>query len=244
MTLRQSLVATALFALTGAAAAQQAGGAQQILDRLQQARPDLNYSQPQPSSVPGFFEVKVSNGPTIFVSGDGEYFFAGDVFQVRSDGFVNLAELKRQDMRKAMLEEVSEDDMIVFAPQAEERAQVTVFTDIDCGYCRKLHLEVPELNAMGVTVRYLAYPRAGIGSPSYDKVATAWCAEDPQETLTRLKASEKVAMNVCPDNPVQAQYLLGQRMGLTGTPALVLDDGTMLPGYMPAADLAARLGIK
>ena len=177
----------------------------------------------------------------VYVTADGKHFIAGDLFKVEKGGFVNLAEASRQEMRKSLLPELKAEDMIVFAPE-EVKATVTVFTDIDCGYCQKLHLEVPELNRLGVAIRYLAYPRAGIGSVSYRKAATAWCADNPQNALTRLKNREQLDENVCAENSIAKQYSLGGRMGVTGTPALILDDGTLIPGYLPADTLARRVG--
>ena len=132
---------------------------------------------------------------------------------------------------------------LVFAATGKRKATISVFTDVDCDYCRKLHLEVPELNAMGVEVRYLAYPRAGVGSESYRKIVSAWCATDPNTALTALKAGKTITDNQCSDNPVADQYQLGQQMGISGTPAILLEDGRLLPGYMPAAQLAESIGI-
>jgi thiol:disulfide interchange protein DsbC len=133
--------------------------------------------------------------------------------------------------------------MIVFSPKGQVKASVTVFTDVDCGYCQKLHEEVPALNAKGIEVRYLAYPRAGIGSPSYNKIVSAWCANDQQDALTKLKRRQPIPTNICAGNPVAAQFALGGKMGVRGTPALVLESGRLLPGYMPADRLAAELGV-
>ena len=132
--------------------------------------------------------------------------------------------------------------MIVFSPVGTLKGTVTVFTDVDCFYCQKLHKEVPELNRLGIKVRYLAYPRAGLDSESYRKIATAWCAENPQDAITRLKARESLPENVCSQNPVAAHFQLGQQVGVTGTPALLLDDGTLVSGYMPAQQLVERMG--
>ena len=132
--------------------------------------------------------------------------------------------------------------MIVFGPE-EAKAFVYVFTDVDCYYCQKLHQEVPALKELGVEIRYLAYPRAGVGSPSYRKIASAWCAEDPNISLTALKAGEQIPDNVCENNPVAEQYMLGGQLGVSGTPALVTESGKLLPGYMPADKLANALGL-
>lgn len=214
-----------------------------IMASLRSARPDLNYGDIQASPIPGIAMLQVENGPLLYVYNDGEYFFDGDLYQVGRGRFINLKEQALTTVRKDLLEEVSRDEMIVFSPAGTVKGVINVFTDVDCGYCRKLHKEVPELNAMGIEVRYLAFPRAGIGSASYQKITSAWCADKPRQALTALKNGKGIEQNVCADNPVSKQYSLGQKMGINGTPAIVLADGSLIPGYRPAADLARVLGI-
>jgi thiol:disulfide interchange protein DsbC len=211
-----------------------------LLAKLKAARADLEYSMPRQSAIPGLYEVK--GGPTLYVSADGSFFVAGDLFSIGPGGFTNLAEQKRDADRRQAIAGLNPADMIVFAPP-NPKATITVFTDIDCGFCRKFHQEVPQLNAMGIAVHYLAFPRAGLGSPSFRKIATAWCSADRGDTLTRMKNGENVPDNVCDGNPVAAQYALGEQLGVTGTPALVLQDGTLIPGYQPAEELARLLGV-
>lgn len=239
------LIGAALLAsLLGAAAnADEDAKAALILEKLGAARPDLKFEQPRPSAMPGLYEVQVHGGPVIYVSADGSFFVAGDLFAVQKDGFVNLAEQARQKERAELIAKVRPEDMIVFAPE-NPKAIITVFTDVDCGYCRKLHSEIAEYNALGIAVHYLAFPRAGVGSPSYRKIASAWCAADRKEALTKLKNGEDIADDVCEDNPVAAQILLGDKVGVSGTPAIVLQDGTLVPGYRPPKDMAALLGIE
>ncbi|MFM7273847.1 MAG: DsbC family protein [Gammaproteobacteria bacterium] len=212
-----------------------------VLAKLKAARADLEYGTPRESSIKGLYEVGVRGGPTLYVSADGAFFVAGDLFSIGPGGFTNLAEKRRSAERRDEIAALRPEDIIVFAPP-NPKATIAVFTDIDCGYCRKLHQEVPELNRLGIAVHYLAFPRAGIGSPSYRKLVTAYCAEDRGDALTRLKRGENLPDRQC-DNPVESQYMLGQRIGVEGTPALVLEDGTLIPGYQPAADLARLLGI-
>ena len=102
---------------------------------------------------------------------------------------------------------------------------------------------MPELNKRGVEVRYLAYPRAGLASDGYRQLASAWCSDNPQETLTRLKNKQSVPDNVCTSNPIASQYELGQEVGVRGTPAIVMESGKMLPGYQTAEELIATLGL-
>ena len=214
-----------------------------LLAQISAVRPDLQFEIIGPAPVAELYEVQVINGPVLYVSADGEYFFDGSLFRVEEGGFVDIAAKRLNAQRKKMLDAVDPQTMIIYTPQTQRRATITVFTDIDCGYCRKLHREMDELLSYGIEVRYLAYPRAGIGSDSYRKIATAWCADDPNATMTALKAGDNVAMNVCSDNPVAAHFALGGAMGVSGTPAIVLADGTLLPGYRPAAAFAELLGL-
>lgn len=229
--------------IMGAGARAEDPQAELILKALSAARPDLQYEQPRPSPMAGLYEVQVKGGPLLYIDADGRHFIAGDLFAVQKSGFVNLAEQGRQKERAELIAAVKPEDMIIFAPE-NPKATIAVFTDVDCGYCRKLHSEVAELNELGIAVHYLAFPRAGLGSPSFRKIASAWCAKDPGAALTSLKNGEEIPENVCADNPVAAQILLGEKVGVNGTPALVLEDGTLVPGYRPAKELAKLLGIE
>lgn len=227
-------------ALAGGAGADE--GSDLLVERLQTLRPDIPIERVSASPVAGIYALELTGGTVLYGTEDGRYLFAGDLYELGDHDLVNLAEAARTGKRKDLLDTVPTSSMVVFSPDGETRTAVTVFTDVDCGYCQKLHQEVPALNAMGIEVRYLAYPRAGIGSESYQKIVSAWCAEDPNTALTRLKARESIPPATC-DNPVADQYQLGREMGVTGTPAIVLEDGSLLPGYMPAADLARAAGL-
>lgn len=217
--------------------------AERILDNLKQARGDLDYSGVKLSPVPGLYEVRVIGGPTLYVSEDSKFFIAGDLFSIKPGQFVNIQEQGRSKERAKLLAAVDKKDQIIFSPEGETKAYVNVFTDVDCGYCQKLHREIEEINAMGIEVRYLAYPRAGVKSEAGNKMATAWCADDPRTALTKLKNREPMELQVCAGNPVAEQYELGGQVGVSGTPSMVTADGEVIGGYLPAADLAERLGI-
>jgi thiol:disulfide interchange protein DsbC len=195
------------------------------------------------SEIAGLYEVQFTNGPMVYATPDGGFFLLGDLFAVEPEGYVNLAEKRRDGDRVKKMAAVAKDDMIIFSPEGEPRAFINVFTDVTCFYCQKLHKEVPELNKRGVEVRYLAYPRAGVGSDGFKQLASAWCAADPQTTLTQLKNKKSVPENVCADNPIEAQFQLGQQLGVRGTPAIVTEDGQMIPGYQSADDLMVTLGL-
>lgn len=216
---------------------------QTIRDRLGEARPDIQISYIRPSRIPGIYTVQVTSGPKIYIDETGEFFVLGDMYQVGKEGFVNLGEVERQNQRVALVSQVQGKDMISFKADGVEKTEIFVFTDVDCGYCRKLHQEVPKLNEMGVTVHYLAYPRAGVGSDTYRKMASAWCSDDRNVAMTTLKNGQQIAMNVCQDNPVANQFALGQQVGVSGTPTIIMKNGEKVPGYMPAERLAAAAGV-
>lgn len=216
--------------------------AENIRNRLLAARPDIPVLDILPSEVPGFYSVFLPAGQVLHFTADGKYFYTGDLFEV-NETLENVSERARATARKALLANADESQMVVFSPAKERvKAQVTVFTDIDCGWCRKLHNEVPEMNRLGIAVRYMAFPRGGLDSVSYDKLVNAWCAEKPQIALTRAKAGEEIPEAKCV-NSVAAQYEMAGRMGINSTPSIVLDDGTLMPGYKTAESLADLLGV-
>lgn len=197
----------------------------------------------QTSEIPGLYEVQLTEGPLVYATEKGDFFIVGDLYAVTSEGYVNLAEKRRDAERMEKLAKVKREDMIIFAPDGETRAYVSVFFDDTCYYCQKLHQEVPELNKHGVEVRYLAYPRAGVGSDAFKQLASAWCAEDRKDTFNKLVKKQAVPENVCEGNPVAAQFELGQQLGVRGTPAIITQTGQMIPGYQAAKELMATLGL-
>ena len=215
-----------------------------IIDKLQQARPDLQYQAVETSPIDGLYRVRINGTQFFYANKTGDYIITGDMYQARPGMFAPVKDLAAAKLRKEMLSSVATKDMIVFPAAGERRYILHVFTDVDCSYCRKLHIEtVPELNMAGVEVRYLAFPRAGLDSGSYRKIASAWCAKDKLAALTALKNRQPIKEHVCKNNPVASHFLLGQKIGITGTPALVLEDGSLLPGYSPAAELLTMMGL-
>jgi thiol:disulfide interchange protein DsbC len=214
------------------------------IKRSLEMRPDIKVQSVAPSEIPGLYAVQVQNGPMLYTSADGKYFLHGELFMVQDKSFVNLTEQRGNVERAKEIAAVKVKDAIVFKSKGPTKAVINVFTDVDCGYCQKFHKEVPQLNAMGIEVHYLAYPRAGIGSETYQKLVTAWCAKDRQGTLTRYKNREVVPISTCADNPVAAEFSLGERIGVSGTPSLVTAKGELIPGYVPAEELAQRLGVR
>jgi thiol:disulfide interchange protein DsbC len=228
-------------AMSAAAPATTQSAADAVVAKLKALRPDLPIEGADASPIPGMIAIKMTGGNVLYASNDGRYLIAGDLFEM-GDTLVNLAEKARDEKRKELIAGVAIDDMAVFPAQGHRKAIITVFTDVDCAYCRKLHLQVPRMNQMGVEVRYLAYPRGGLGTPGYDKLVTAWCSSNRQDAITRMKRGEELPPKTC-DNPVAQEYELGHLAGLTGTPAIVLEDGRMLAGYLTAEQLKEELGI-
>ena len=190
----------------------------------------------------GLFQVVLASGERLYTVEDGRFLLTGDLYEVSENEIVNLTEMQRNGERLAAIEALNPNDIISFAPTGETKKVVYAFTDIDCGYCRKLHDEVKGYTDLGIEIRYLAFPRAGVGSASFQKYVSAFCAADNKQSLTDAKAGREIPTLNC-ENPVAAQYELGRMLGVSGTPSLILDSGQMVPGYVPAADLARQLGL-
>lgn len=187
--------------------------------------------------VPGLYEVDFGNS-FMYITADASYAVRGDIINVQNQ--VNLTERKRSRERLRIVNSIGEDKMIVFSPEkGKKRFTITVFTDIDCGYCRRLHSELDSFLKQGIEVRYMFYPRAGVGSSSYQKAVSVWCADDRQAALTEAKRGGKLEQKTC-DNPVSEHMRLAAELGVTGTPLMILDDGTRFPGYT-SADRLVRI---
>jgi thiol:disulfide interchange protein DsbC len=216
---------------------------QVITTSLQGSKPGIQVDSVESSIIPGLYKAEIAGGPQVYATPDGKYFIVGEVFEVAPGKIVNLTERDRNVDRAKYITAVNKKDSIVFAPTGDVKKVMYVFTDVDCGYCQLLHSKVPEYNQLGIEVRYLAYPRAGLNSGSYNKIASAWCATDRNAALTKLKNREDIPENICPGNPVAAQYELGQKIGLNGTPALVFEDGELIGGYVEPARLKEMLNL-
>jgi thiol:disulfide interchange protein DsbC len=184
----------------------------------------------------GLMEVELSSGEKLFSDREGNYLVTGDLFMANSDGLVNLSALGRQEKIVDWISAVPEDEMVIFVPE-ETKASVTVFTDVDCGFCRRLHGDIDAILALGIQVRYVAYPRGGEASTAYPKMISVWCAEDRKRAIAQAKNGQNIPSRDC-ENPVLEHYNLGNRIGISGTPALVLEDGSIIPGYLEPERLA------
>ncbi|HSW14050.1 MAG TPA: DsbC family protein [Solimonas sp.] len=200
--------------------------------------PEIKQADIRPTSAPGLYEVQ-SGALFGYVTADGKFMVQGDLINIESGE--ELTENRRREFRLDRLKDLGADNTIEFAPSGKPKHVVTVFTDIDCGYCRKLHAEISEYNAAGIAIRYVFYPRAGLGSDSYRKAEAVWCASDRKAAMTHAKAGAPVVGPTSCDNPIAREWQLGQELGLRGTPMLILPDGEVVNGYVPAQALAARL---
>ena len=239
---RHALFVLILLAVAVSVPLVQAAPGDALVARLKELQPNLPVASVAETALEGMLAVELEDGSVLYGTADGRFLFTGDMYAVESEGFVNHTDSIRAERRREFLAGVSRDEMIVFSPEGERKAYVNVFTDVDCGYCRKLHREMADINALGIEVRYLAFPRAGVESESYDRIVSAWCSQDPHRAITELKLGNSIPARSCP-NPVGAQLELGNRIGVSGTPALVTEDGHLIPGYLPADELARALGL-
>ena len=221
-------VAVGLMVLMGSvlAQAQEMSTEDRILKALSEARPDFEFTDVRPAPIEGLYQARVVGGPVLYVSPDAQLMIAGDMFTIEPGGFGRYEDPAVVEKRKQLAAQLDEEDTIAFAPEGESKAVVYVFTDVDCGYCRRLHSQMsayqdggetkPGYNDLGIEIRYLAY---------------------------RLKNLQSVDNKSCDNNPVAKHYRLGGEFGVNGTPALVLPNGTVQPGYVPPAQLAQILGL-
>ncbi|MFO8142480.1 MAG: DsbC family protein [Marinobacter sp.] len=236
------LAAAAGLMLAGVSAASAAVIEDQIASQLMAAIPGLNVTSVRESEATGLYEVQSNNGDTIYTTADGVYLLTGDLLKITDSGIANVSEASRAGQRKAQMAAFGGKGIISYPAKGEQKAVIDVFTDIDCPYCRKMHDEVPELNEYGITVNYYGFPRSGPGTPSFRKYESVWCADDQQAAMDAAKGGWSVVQKAC-KNPVEAQYRLGGQVGVTGTPAILLEDGNVVRGYVPARNLAEGLGI-
>ena len=192
---------------------------------------DANY-QISKTPVPGLFEVDFGDY-FVYITSDGQHIVKGDIINMATN--VNVTDTKRATSRLKSLSVVGEKDMVVY-PAKNKKTSMTVFTDIDCSYCRKLHSEMKGYNEQGIEVRYVFYPRAGLGSNSHQKATSVWCAENQRKALDEVKSGLKIEKRDC-DTPIIKHVEVANQLGVNSTPTLIFDDGTMMPGYIPAARL-------
>lgn len=209
----------------------------QIQERLQKMiGPDAKQAKISKTDINGLYQIQLGL-TVVYMSADGKYMMNGNMIDLASDK--NLTRSVQSETRKQMLSEVPESGMIVY-PAKDAKHTVTVFTDVDCPYCKKLHKEIPALNKAGVTVRYLSYPRSGMNSPSYNEAVSIWCAEDRAQTMDDAMKGLPPEKKTC-DNPVKEHMVRAQMFEVNGTPNMILDNGQAVPGYAPAREIIKLL---
>ena len=232
----QPPAATPVAATASAPTAADAATEKRVRDALKQLDPNFAPDYIGPAPFAGFREVVVS-GQVLYVTDDGRYLMQSQPYDIEKRAMATSTGLLAH--RRTLLASLPHADRIVFAPP-NPKYTISVFTDIECGYCRKLHQDIAELNRQGIAVEYLAFPRMGLGSKDHTDMISVWCAADRKAALTAAKAGQSVVAKSC-TNPVTMQYNIGQQLGISGTPAIFAADGTQLGGYLPPAQLKAAL---
>ncbi|CDF82460.1 thiol:disulfide interchange protein DsbC [Pseudomonas knackmussii B13] len=210
---------------------------QTIRKTLQSLQPDLPIESISASPIQGLSEVHLKGGRVLYASTDGQFVVQGNIYQVKDGAATNLTEVAEASGVAKTINAIPASEMVVFPAQGQAKAHITVFTDTTCPYCQKLHAEVPELQKRGIEVRYLAFPRQGPKSAGDQQLQAVWCSKDRQAAMTDMFHGKEIKAAQCA-NPVDKQFELGQMVGVQGTPAIILANGQMLPGYQPAGELA------
>lgn len=210
----------------------QADNLDELKQQLEKALPDTDIQNLQAVDDTGLYEG-VINGEVLYFTADGRYVMQGDLVSLETRS--NITEQRRVSLRKAVIDSLDEKNMIIFEPEKTDYT-LTVFTDIDCGYCRKMHSQMQQYNDLGIRIRYMAFPRGGLESESYDDAVNVWCAKDRRQAMTLAKSGKKLDKTSC-DNPVKDEFETGQMLGVRGTPSIFLENGQMLPGYVPPEKL-------
>jgi thiol:disulfide interchange protein DsbC len=215
-----------------------------IAEQIAKTNPDVRVSSVTKSDANGLYEVQLEGGAILYSTQDTHYFVMGDLFERRADNtLINLTENIRQATTAKKLAAVPEKEMIIYPAVGKRTSFITVFSDPDCPYCKQLHGLVPTYNASGIEVRYLAFPRTGLGTETHAKMASAWCSEKPAEALSELFKGNAIPEVRC-NNPVADQFQLGQDLGVRGTPTMFLPDGRRLVGAIPVGTLIEQLVLK
>ena len=232
------ILAAAALALASSFAVAAANDAEQAIRKsLQSLESEIPVDSIAASPVNGLYEVKLKGGRVLYASADGQFLVQGYLFQIQDGKPVNLTEKAERVAIAKTINAIPASEMVVYPAKGETKSHITVFTDTTCPYCHKLHAEVPELNRRGIEVRYVAFPRQGLGSPGDQQLQAVWCSSDRRGAMDKMVEGEEIKAAKC-TNPVSKQFQLGQSIGVNGTPAIVLESGQVIPGYQPAPQVA------
>ena len=221
---------------------EQGANGEKIRAVMEEAFEGIKISDIRPSPIAGVVEVEVQGRETVYVSEDGGYVLVGNLLQIKDGEVIDPAQQRMEQVRKEGISELDLSKMITYAA-ADQKHEIFVFTDITCGYCRKLHRHIEEYNQEGVTVHYLAFPRGGPSAKAAEAMRHIWCADDQRTALTDAKLNDQISQTELGDcaKPVDEQYGLGLKFGVRGTPAIYTTEGKQLGGYVAPADLLERL---
>lgn len=199
--------------------------------------PGIALSSIADTPVDGLYELVV-DGTIYYVDASGKFLVEGSLIELETRA--NLTEARLGNLHMGLLEDMGDNNMIVYEPDQPSGRSITVFTDISCGYCRRLHSELDVLLDAGVAVRYLLFPRSGLGSAGHDALESVWCNKDPLAAMTTAKAGGRVAPASC-NNPIEQHVALAEQVGLRGTPLIYTDSGERIPGYRDASALVSMI---
>lgn len=212
-------------------------GPTEVLERLREQLPSIAFTDISESTIPGLFEV-ITDGQIYYVNESAQYLIDGNL--IRLSDRANLTDARLGRIHMGLIEQMDEKNMLIYEPEEASNRSITVFTDISCGYCRRLHAEIDTLLDDGVRVRYLLFPRAGLGSQGHKDLESVWCADNPQAAMSNAKAGGQIEPKSC-DNPIEEHVALAERLGLRGTPLIYTDSGEKVPGYREASVLATMV---
>lgn len=209
----------------------------EVGERLSDVLPGISVTSLTETPLPGIYEL-ITDGQIYYLDESAEYLIDGSLIQLRDR--VNLTDARLGGIHMSLIKEMGEENMLIYEPEQPSTRSITVFTDISCGYCRRLHAELDTLLDEGVRVRYLLFPRAGLGSQAHKDLESVWCAENPQDAMTNAKAGGKIDPKTCA-NPIELHVALAEQVGLRGTPLIYTDSGEKIPGYREASALAGMV---
>ena len=214
---------------------------QRLINTLQQHFKKANINAKvldiKTTEVPNLYWVNLEGMSSVYATADGKYIIQGDVLRLGDSKIHNVSENLQSAANKKLLADLKTEDLLVYKAQGKTQHIVYVFTDASCPYCHKLHEHMSEINAKGIEVRYIAWPRGEQHMPAMEAI---WCSADRRSAFDQAIAGAQISAEKC-ENPVQDQYQMGLNMGVNGTPAIYNSEGTYLGGYLSTSELLNRL---
>jgi thiol:disulfide interchange protein DsbC len=212
-----------------------------IEEKLSQIIPaELEIDSIQRSEVENFYEIELSDNSFFYVEENAQYLFLGDIYKLGENELINISQQKKFSSSQEMLKKIHPESLISFTPELI-KYKIYVFTDVDCGFCRKFHNQISAYLNEGIQINYLAFPRSGVESETYKKMTTAWCSDDRQKVLTGLKNDEVFDQIDCVDNPIKEHYQLAKSIDIQGTPTIISSTGLTIPGFIEAKEIVEYL---